>query len=86
MVHYGGFYTLTDENWPLLGPTELEGFYVAGALSGFGTMAACASGELLAQHILGADLPDYADMLSPLRYQNPAIVAQMRAQQSRGIL
>lgn len=86
MVHYGGFYTLTDENWPLLGQTELEGFYVAGALSGFGTMAACASGELLAQHILGADLPDYAHMLSPLRYQNPAIVTQMRAQQSRGIL
>lgn len=86
MVHYGGFYTLTRENWPLLGPTEVEGFYVAGALSGFGTMAACASGDLLARHVLNRDLPYYADMLSPMRYGIPAIVAHMRSQQSRGIL
>lgn len=86
MVHYGGYYTLTKENWPLIGPTHVEGFYVAGALSGFGTMAACASGDLLARHVLGKDLPDYAHMLSPLRYGNPAIVSQMQSQQSRGIL
>ena len=86
MVHYGGYYTLTKENWPLLGLTEIDGFYLAGALSGFGSMAACASGDLLARHVLGMDLPDYANMLSPLRYQNPEIVGIMNAQQSRGIL
>lgn len=85
-VHYGGYYTLTKENWPLLGPTELGGFYLAGALSGFGTMAACASGDLLARHILNRDLPDYAAMLSPMRYQNPEIVTLMREQQNPGIL
>ena len=86
MVHYGGYYTLTEENWPLLGPTELEGFYLAGALSGFGTMAACASGDLLARHVLNRDLPDYARMLSPMRYQDSDIVAIMTAQQNPGIL
>jgi len=86
MVHYGGYYTLTKENWPLLGPTEVDGFYLAGALSGFGSMAACASGDLLARHVLGKSLPDYAPLLSPRRYGNPDIVAIMDAQQSRGIL
>lgn len=86
MVHYGGYYTLTKENWPLLGPTETDGFYLAGALSGFGSMAACASGDLVAKQILGLDLPGYAAMLSPLRYQNPAIAVQLQAQQNPGIL
>ena len=86
MVHYGGYYTLTDENWPLLGPTDVNGFYVAGALSGFGTMAACSSGELVAQSVLGLGLPDYAEMLSPQRYRNPRIVSEMQKQQNRGIL
>ncbi len=86
MVHYGGYYTLTKENWPLLGPTGVDGFYLAGALSGYGSMAACASGDLLARHVLGKDLPDYAPMVSPLRYGNPEFVAIMNAQQSRGIL
>ncbi len=85
-VHYGGYYTLTEENWPLLGPTDVDGFYLAGALSGFGTMAACASGDLLARHLLNRDLPDYAAMLSPLRYKDPSIVAMMNAQQNPGIL
>ncbi len=85
-VHYGGYYTLTKENWPLLGPTEVDGFYLAGALSGFGTMAACASGDLVARHMLNQDLPGYAAMLSPMRYNDPAIVATMNAQQNPGIL
>lgn len=86
MSHYGGYYTLTDENWPLLGPTEVDGFYLAGALSGFGTMAACASGELLAQHMLGKQLPDYAAAFSPMRYGDAEIMAMIKAQPGRGIL
>jgi glycine/D-amino acid oxidase-like deaminating enzyme len=86
MSLYGGYYTLTDENWPLLGPTTVDGFHVAGALSGFGTMAACASGELVAQHILGAALPSYAAMFSPQRYDDPDIVQMLKQQSNRGIL
>ena len=86
MVHYGGYYTLTKENWPLLGPTDIDGFYLAGALSGFGTMAACASGDLVAKQLLSRDLPHYAAMLSPLRYKDPSIVAAMNVQKNPGIL
>jgi len=41
--HYGGYYTMTDENWPLIGEMAVAGSYVVGAMSGFGTMAACLS-------------------------------------------
>lgn len=86
MHHYGGYYTLTKENWPLIGPMAAEGSYVVGAMSGFGTMAACAAGELCACWVAGAALPDYAAMLSPARYHNAALMAELNAMSSRGIL
>ena len=67
----GGYYTKTRENRPLIGPTPVDGYYLIGALSGFGLMASCAAGELLAQHITGADLPNYASALSLDRYLDP---------------
>ncbi|MDB4222164.1 FAD-binding oxidoreductase [Granulosicoccus sp.] len=84
--HYGGFYTLTDENWPLVGPMSIDDSYVVGALSGFGTMAACASGELCAQHVLDKERPDYAFALSPQRYSDSNFMHEVRALSSRGIL
>lgn len=71
----GGYYTKTPENRPLIGPLPLEGAFVLGALSGFGVMAACAAGELLAAHILGAALPPYAPAFLPARYADPAYQA-----------
>lgn len=68
----GGYYTRTQENRPLIGPLPVEGAYVIGALSGFGVMAACAAGELLAAHICGSELPDYAAAFSLTRYEDPA--------------
>ena len=70
----GGYYTRTPENLPIIGPTERSGVYVIGALSGYGVMAACGAGELIADWAVGADLPSYADDLSPARYRNPAYV------------
>lgn len=75
--HYGGYYTMTDENWPLIGPMATPGAFVAGALSGFGTMAACATGEICAAWIAGAAMPAYADVLSGSRYQDPALMARL---------
>jgi len=46
MVYYGGFYTMTEENWPLIGPMEVDDVFVVGALSGFGTM-----GKTVEQHL-----------------------------------
>jgi glycine/D-amino acid oxidase-like deaminating enzyme len=67
----GGYYTKTRENRPLIGPLPVEGTYVIGALSGFGIMAACASGELLAAHLTGSELPHYAPAFGLERYEDP---------------
>ena len=64
----GGYYTKTRENRPLVGPLSVEGAYVIGAVSGYGIMSACGVGELLAQHVIGAKLPEYAPALMPSRY------------------
>src|SRR5262249_46874251 len=56
--HYGGYYTMTEENWPLIGPAKTPGSFVAGALSGFGTMAACSAGSICADWVVeGNSLP-----------------------------
>lgn len=77
--HYGGYYAMTDENWPLIGPMKSQGAFVAGALSGFGSMAACATGSLTAAWVAGRPLPAYATTLSSARYVDgslPDILAQ----------
>jgi sarcosine oxidase subunit beta len=60
LVADGGYYTKTRKNRPLIG-----------ALSGFGVMAGCAAGELLAGHLTGSALPSYASAFLLERYQNP---------------
>lgn len=86
MTHYGGYYTMTEENWPLIGPMGVAGSYVAGAMSGFGTMAACAAGRLCAGWVVGGALPDYAADLSLARYENADLMADLAEQQSKGVL
>ena len=66
----GGYYTKTQENRPLIGPLPVAGAYVFAALSGYGLMAACAGGELLAAHITGAPLPAYAPAFDLRRYDD----------------
>jgi len=84
--HYGGYYTMTTENWPLIGPTASAGLFVAGALSGFGSMAACATGSLMADWLVGEVHAPYAKWLSPQRYQNPALMAELHKQSTAGHL
>ncbi|MEN9938848.1 MAG: hypothetical protein RLZZ387_5427 [Chloroflexota bacterium] len=71
----GGYYTKTRENRPLVGPLEVRGAYILGALSGYGVMAACGAADLLAAHVTGGPLPSYAAALSPARYRDPAYQA-----------
>jgi sarcosine oxidase, subunit beta len=66
----GGYYTRTRENRPLVGPLGPRGAYVLGALAGFGIMAAPAAAELLAAHVEGGPLPEYAAAFDPARYQD----------------
>jgi glycine/D-amino acid oxidase-like deaminating enzyme len=43
-VHrFAGYYTRTPENLPLIGPLGVENAFTISALSGYGTMAACAA-------------------------------------------
>lgn len=86
MSHYGGYYTMTKENWPLIGPAGPDGSYVVGALSGFGTMAACGAGYLVAAMATGAEVPDYAGRLGPARYGDPGFVARLEGIAHKSVL
>jgi sarcosine oxidase, subunit beta len=67
----GGYYCKTRENRPLIGPLPVEGAFVLGALSGIGLMSAHAAAELVAKHVAGQPLPDYARWFVPSRYDDP---------------
>jgi glycine/D-amino acid oxidase-like deaminating enzyme len=80
----GGYYAKTRENRPLIGPLPVEGAYVSSAYSGFGIMASCAGGELVAAHVTGSALPDYAPAFALSRYQDPGYLARIEACQATG--
>ena len=84
--HYGGYYTMTEENWPLIGSLDDRGAFVIGALSGFGSMASCAAGKLCAAYITGGPLPDYAADLSLDRLTNVELLAELNASTNKGLL
>ena len=84
--HYGGYYAMTPENWPLIGPMRTPGAFMAGALSGFGSMAATATGALCAAWISGAERPGYAPSLSLARYDDQALMTELREAASKGVL
>lgn len=83
---HGGLYTMTDENLPIIGPLQTKGVFVVAALSGFGTMASCAAGELCAQWIDAAKLPAYAKHLSPQRYTDEPFMRDLTLSNDRGVL
>ncbi|HEY6075033.1 MAG TPA: FAD-dependent oxidoreductase [Anaerolineales bacterium] len=82
----GGYYTKTPENRLLAGPLETKGAFVLGALSGYGIMAACGAGELLAANVLGSILPDYAQSFSPKRYMDVAYMEELKTLDGSGQL
>ena len=85
-AHYGGYYTLTKENWPLIGPLDGQGAFLVGALSGFGSMSACAAGSLCADWLCDGPKPAYAHALSMARYQDPILSKQLAQSSDTGIL
>ncbi len=86
VIQYAGYYTRTRENWPLIGPLSAPGLHCAAGLAGYGTMTACAAGELCARHIADKPLPDYARHFHPGRYTDEAVVAEMALASSDGQL
>ncbi|SDB63419.1 Glycine/D-amino acid oxidase [Flavobacteriaceae bacterium MAR_2010_188] len=87
LIEYAGYYTRTNENYPLIGPTEMPEVFVVGALAGYGTMSACAAGKLCSSYILNETIyPDYARYFHPLRYKDFSIVKEMNEITSDGQL
>lgn len=82
----GGYYTKTPENRPLASPMGPEGVFVAGAVSGFGIMVSAGLGELAALHVVGGDLPSYADAFSLERYDDPRYLAAIADEVDTGQL
>jgi glycine/D-amino acid oxidase-like deaminating enzyme len=74
----GGYYVRTRENRPLIGPTAIEGLHISCGFGGFGVMAACASGDLVARHIMQETLPAYAPAFLLSRYQDPQYQALLK--------
>jgi sarcosine oxidase, subunit beta len=82
----GGYYTKTRENRPLIGPAGPSGFNLIAGLSGFGVMVAAGAAELLATHIIGAELPAYSDAFLLDRYDDADYVASIGGSMSSGQL
>jgi glycine/D-amino acid oxidase-like deaminating enzyme len=82
----GGYYTKTIENRPLICELPVDGAFLLGALSGFGIMAACAAGELLARIVANEELPDYSCEFSLNRYQDPEYIKTLENLDSSGQL
>jgi glycine/D-amino acid oxidase-like deaminating enzyme len=74
----GGYYSKTADNRALIGPLAVEGAFALGALSGYGIMASQAAAELLASHVLGQSLPDYARAFLPARFDDPRYVDEVQ--------
>ena len=77
ITQYAGYYTRTEENWPLIGPLGVPGVFTVTALAGYGTMAACGAGELCARWLNEDELPAYARYFDPARYSDPNIVGEI---------
>jgi sarcosine oxidase, subunit beta len=82
----GGYYMRTPENRLLAGPLAIDGSYVVAGLAGYGIMASCAAGELLAAHVLGSALPSYASAFSPLRYESSEYQGRIAGWETKGQL
>ena len=76
ITEFGGYYTRTAENLPIIGKLD-DGLYTIAALAGYGTMSACAAGELCADIVGKDDLPAYAPYFAPQRYQDHDLMARI---------
>jgi D-arginine dehydrogenase len=55
-------------------------------LSGYGTMSACAAGDICARSIVGAPTPAFAKSLSLARQESRDLMAELQSIESRGLL
>jgi glycine/D-amino acid oxidase-like deaminating enzyme len=77
---------MTAENLPLIGPMRTPGAFMAGSLSGYGTMAACAAGELAAAWITDSRRPAYATSLNLARHADEKLMMELTSAKAKGVL
>jgi len=65
-----GVRCFTPDGRPMVGPTELDGFYVATGMSGWGITLGPACGELLAEHLVTGETPEPLGALDPDRFSD----------------
>ncbi|CAK0895629.1 unnamed protein product [Prorocentrum cordatum] len=70
----GGYYTVTTDARPLIGPRGPANAFLCGGMGTYGLMASPAAGELAALHALGGELPSYAGACSWPRQDAPPLV------------
>lgn len=63
-----GIRCLTPDYRPAVGPTDVEGFYAATGMSGWGITFAPACAELLAEHLTDGSVSETLEYLSPDRF------------------
>ena len=80
----GGYYTKMADNRPLIGALDVPGTFVSSAFSGYGIMAACAAGELLTSHVLGRNLPAYANAFEASRFSDLAYLEHIASLSGSG--
>lgn len=85
-IHYGGYYPMTAENWPLIGPARTPGVFLITALSGYGTMAACAAGDMCARWVAGVAPSALSRQMSLGRYDDANLMAGAADTAHRGHL
>jgi glycine/D-amino acid oxidase-like deaminating enzyme len=86
LAHDGGFYARSPDGLPLIGPLGPTGAFIVGGLAGFGSMMACAAGELTAAWVLDEPRPIVAVAFDPGRIGTPASTARSGGVQPAGEL
>ncbi len=85
ITELAGYYTRTRDNLPVIGPLDNK-LMVVSALAGYGTMSACAAGELCADYLSQNSLPIYAKYFSPSRWQDNALMTEINSINTDGQL
>jgi sarcosine oxidase subunit beta len=67
-----GIRCFTPDERPIVGPTGVDGFYVASGMSGWGITLGPACGQLLADHLVTGDHPDLLETLGADRFEAAA--------------
>jgi sarcosine oxidase subunit beta len=66
--HWAGRCTATPDRWPLIGSTDVEGFYVCTGFNGGGVARSPFAGKLLAEHVLGVEPSFPVEPYAPDRF------------------